>query len=199
MNSLYHNAHFLLSVPNRKSAPADEGIEVAFAGRSNSGKSQTGLARTSKTPGRTQHIVFFELDASRRLVDLPGYGYASAPKALQREWAKALEDYMENRACLRGIVMMMDIRRPFTDLDMGMLEWCEFIRRPVHILLTKADKLKPNPGRQTFRDVCDTVDEFEMDVSVQLFSSLKKIGVKEAHRALDSWFCGETEGVAAEK
>ena len=138
----------MLSIPDPQQAPPDAGYEVAFAGRSNAGKSSAlnaltqrkSLARTSKTPGRTQHLVFFELDGERRLVDLPGYGYAKVPEKVRRHWGLAMETYLSGRESLRGLVLMMDVRHPLTDFDKQMLQWCQHAGMPVHILLTKADK-----------------------------------------------------------
>jgi len=162
------------------------GHEVAFAGRSNVGKSsainaiagQARLARTSKTPGRTQQIVFFEIDSRQRLVDLPGYGYAKVPPGLQRHWEKAVRHYLEDRNSLRGLILLGDIRRGLTDLDRQLLEWCAHKNLFVHLLLTKSDKLSRSAANQALvkvqRDVrLDTV-------TVQLFSALRKVGIEEA-------------------
>ncbi|MEZ5673031.1 MAG: ribosome biogenesis GTP-binding protein YihA/YsxC [Thiotrichaceae bacterium] len=138
--NLYHQAQFLLSAPELKYLPEDVGFEIAFAGRSNSGKSsaintiveQKSLARTSKTPGRTQQLVLFSLDAQRRLVDLPGYGYAKVPLAVKLHWQKTLEQYLQTRQCLCGLVLMMDIRHPMTEFDQQMLAWCERMNMTAH-------------------------------------------------------------------
>jgi len=184
----------MLSIPDPQQAPPDAGYEVAFAGRSNSGKSSAlnaltqrkSLARTSKTPGRTQHLVFFELDDERRLVDLPGYGYAKVPEKVRRHWGLAMETYLSGRESLRGLVLMMDVRHPLTDFDTQMLRWCQHANMPVHILLTKADKLKRGPAMSSLLKVQKTLAE-QHNVSVQLFSALKHTGVEQARAVLDSW------------
>lgn len=190
----YSHARFMLSIPDPQQAPPDAGYEVAFAGRSNAGKSSAlnaltqrkSLARTSKTPGRTQHLVFFELDGERRLVDLPGYGFAKVPEKVRRHWGLAMETYLSGRESLRGLVLMMDVRHPLTDFDKQMLQWCQHARMPVHILLTKADKLKRGPAMSTLLKVQKTLAE-QHNVSVQLFSALKHTGVEQARAVLDSW------------
>jgi GTP-binding protein len=190
----YSHARFLLSVPDPRQAPSDSGYEVAFAGRSNAGKSSAlnaltqrkSLARTSKTPGRTQHLVFFELDGERRLVDLPGYGFARVPETVRRHWGLAMETYLSGRQSLRGLILLMDVRHPLTDFDKQMLQWCQQAKMPVHILLTKADKLKRGPAMNTLLKVQKTLAE-QHDVSVQLFSALKHTGVEQARAVLDSW------------
>ncbi|MES9938030.1 MAG: ribosome biogenesis GTP-binding protein YihA/YsxC, partial [Sedimenticola sp.] len=146
MNPFYHQARFLTSAAKLNQSPADEGIEVAFAGRSNAGKSsaintlcqQRNLARTSKTPGRTQLLNFFTLDEQRRLVDLPGYGYAKVAEKVKLQWQKELAAYLEQRQSLRGIILLVDVRHPLKEFDQQMLDWSAQIDLPVHILLTKA-------------------------------------------------------------
>lgn len=190
----YANAEFLLSVPHPKQAPEDEGFEVAFAGRSNAGKSSalntiTGrksLARTSKTPGRTQHLVFFRLDEHRRLVDLPGYGYAKVPEAMKLKWQHAMQTYLAERQALKGLVLIMDIRHPMTDFDQMLIEWCVHHQLPVHILLSKADKLKRGAAKNTLLKLNRDLTGVE-GVTIQLFSSLKRDGVEEAQQKLDEW------------
>lgn len=190
----YSHARFMLSIPDPQQAPPDAGYEVAFAGRSNAGKSSAlnaltrrkSLARTSKTPGRTQHLVFFELDGERRLVDLPGYGFAKVPEKVRRHWGLAMEAYLSGRESLRGLVLMMDVRHPLTDFDKQMLQWCQHAGMPVHILLTKADKLKRGPAMSTLLKVQKTLAE-QHNVSVQLFSALKHTGVEQAREVLDTW------------
>ena len=167
--------------------PGDQGAEVAFAGRSNVGKSsainalasQKSLAKTSKTPGRTQQIVFFDIDETTRLVDLPGYGYAKAPKDLRKHWEKLVSHYLFQRQCLRGLVIPMDIRRPLTDLDRTMLNFSWEIGLPVHILLTKSDKLKKGRALNTHRAVVRELDT-RPDTTVQLFSARNRQGMNEA-------------------
>jgi GTP-binding protein len=191
----YRGARFLLSAARLAQCPPDEGWEVAFAGRSNAGKSSainslTGnkkLAKTSKTPGRTQLINFFELSASQRLVDLPGYGFAKVPQAVKREWTKQLENYLQRRESLRGLVLMMDVRRPLQEFDQQMLGWALEAAMPVHILLTKADKLKKGPAKSTLLKVRAQLKDHEDLVSVQLFSALKHSGHEELVQVLDAW------------
>ena len=191
----YLTAEFLTSASRLKQCPADLGWEVAFAGRSNAGKSSaintlTGnrkLARTSKTPGRTQLINFFRLSEEQRLVDLPGYGFAKVPLAVKREWTRQLEHYLQERRCLRGLILLMDVRRPLLEFDRMMLDWAVAAGMPVHILLTKADKLKKGPAKSTLLQVrSELADQADM-VSVQLFSALKKTGIGELSKVLNAW------------
>ena len=196
MNPLYRQAAFLTSAAKLSQAPADAGYEVAFAGRSNAGKSsainalcgQKTLARTSKTPGRTQLLNFFALDGQRRIVDLPGYGYAKVSEGIKRDWQGTLADYLERRECLRGLILMMDIRHPLKDYDRQMLDWARHISLPVHVLLTKSDKLKKGPASSTLLKVRAELSRFGPGFSVQTFSALKRSGVDQAHARLDSWF-----------
>lgn len=189
------HATFLKSAPNLRAAPPDLGREVAFAGRSNAGKSSalnaiTGnrsLARTSKTPGRTQLLNFFALDAERRLVDLPGYGYAQVPLAVKARWQAAITEYLKKRAALCGLVLVMDVRHPLTSQDQQMLRWCETAQRRVHVLLTKADKLNRSPGLAALKRVRNELLQYQMPVSVQLFSAAKHAGVEEARALLHAW------------
>ena len=192
----YHVTHFVMSAPDIRHLPADTGIEVAFAGRSNAGKSsalntltnQKGLARTSKTPGRTQLINLFEVKEGKRLVDLPGYGYAEVPEEMKRKWQRALGEYLEKRQCLQGVVILMDIRHPLKDLDRQMIQWSVESGIPVLLLLTKADKLASGARKAQLNVVREAALEFVGDVQVELFSSLKKIGVDKVRQKLDSWF-----------
>lgn len=196
MNKVYRKAAFLTSAAKLKQSPADQGFEVAFAGRSNAGKSsainticdQKSLARTSKTPGRTQLLNFFDLNDERRIVDLPGYGFAKVSENIKRQWQGTLADYLEHRQCLQGLFLMMDCRHPLKDNDRQMLEWAAHIGLPVHILLTKADKLKKGPAKSNLLGVRKTINQISSNFSVQLFSSLKKTGMEEAHAKLDEWF-----------
>jgi GTP-binding protein len=195
MNPYYHRAAFLKSAARLSQAPPDSGFEVAFAGRSNAGKSsalnvlcnQKSLARTSKTPGRTQLLNFFSLDNERRLVDLPGYGYAKVAESIKREWQKSLADYIQQRQCLLGLVLLMDIRHPLTEFDLQMLQWNTFHGLPTHILLTKADKLKTGAAKNTLLKVKKSLSD-RPEISVQRFSALKKQGIDECHKVLDLWF-----------
>ncbi|WP_444678983.1 ribosome biogenesis GTP-binding protein YihA/YsxC [Halomonas sp. E19] len=198
----YQIARFLTSAPTLAKCPPDEGAEVAFAGRSNAGKSsaintltrQKALARTSRTPGRTQLINFFTLgdDTQRRLVDLPGYGYAKVPEAVKREWQQHLADYLRGRRSLRGLVLVMDVRHPLTEFDQTLLGWADDQEMPVHILLTKSDKLKSGAAKNALQQVRSRLREWEDLVTVQLFSSLKREGVDEACARLDGWL-GEAD------
>jgi GTP-binding protein len=196
MNPLYRQAAFLTSAAKLSQAPADEGYEVAFAGRSNAGKSsaintlcgQKALARTSKTPGRTQLLNFFALDGQRRIVDLPGYGYAKVSEGIKRDWQGTLAEYLERRECLHGLILMMDIRHPLKDYDRQMLDWARHISLPVHVLLTKSDKLNKGPASSTLLKVRAELSRLGPDFSVQTFSALKRSGVDQAHAKLDSWF-----------
>ncbi|WGI25349.1 ribosome biogenesis GTP-binding protein YihA/YsxC [Halomonas alkaliantarctica] len=193
----YPTASFLISAPTLALCPDDTGAEVAFAGRSNAGKSsainaltqQNALARTSRTPGRTQLINFFSVmnDEARRLVDLPGYGYAKVPEAVKLEWQKHLAEYLRNRFSLRGLVLLMDVRHPLTEFDQMMLDYADQRGMPVHILLTKADKLKKGPASAALQKVRSRLKEWEDLVSVQLFSSLKRDGVDTLSQKLNQW------------
>jgi GTP-binding protein len=199
----YQSARFLISAPTLAKCPVDDGAEVAFAGRSNAGKSsaintltrQKALARTSRTPGRTQLINFFSLgdDTGRRLVDLPGYGYAKVPEAVKLEWQRHLAEYLEGRHSLRGLVLVMDVRHPLTEFDQTLLGWADDQDKPVHILLTKADKLKSGAAKNALQQVRSRLREWEDLVTVQLFSSLKREGVDEACARLDQWLSEPTE------
>lgn len=191
----YRKAAFSTSAAKLAQCPDDEGWEVAFAGRSNAGKSSAinsltnnkKLAKTSKTPGRTQLINFFELSDSQRLVDLPGYGFAKVPKAVKVEWVKQLENYLAKRQCLRGMILLMDVRHPLQPFDQQMLDWALAAYMPVHILLTKADKLKRGPASSTLLKVQSQLKAHQDLVSVQLFSALKHTGHKELIQVLDGW------------
>jgi GTP-binding protein len=193
----FRQATFLTSVPKANQAPPDEGAEVAFAGRSNAGKSsalntiteQRSLARTSKTPGRTQQINFFDLGEKHRLVDLPGFGYARVPQAMKEQWQRNLTEYLHIRQSLRGLILLMDCRHPLTDYDQQILMWCADVGLAAHILLTKSDKLKRSPAGNNLLATRKRLPEFHPDASVQLFSALKKTGVDEARQVLSDWLC----------
>jgi len=195
-NKLYRQASFITSAAKLNQSPPDEGFEIAFAGRSNAGKSssinalcdQKALARTSRTPGRTQLLNFFHIDEQRRLVDLPGYGYAAVSENIKQTWQGALADYLEQRKCLKGLILVMDSRHPLKDYDIQMLEWANHIGIPVHVLLTKVDKLNRKQQAVALEKVEEALREFSVDFSAQLFSALKRWGVDEAHRKLDQWF-----------
>ena len=181
-------AEFLMSAPKLNLCVEDTGYEVAFAGRSNAGKSsainaltnQKQLARASKRPGRTQMINFFSLgNPDQRLVDLPGYGYAAVPEEMKRVWQKELENYLIHRKSLQGLVLLMDIRHPLQHFDMMMLEWAYSRHLFVHILLTKADKLNRGPANKVLLEVKQQLKKMKLDFSIQLFSSLNKLGLEE--------------------
>ncbi|MFW2178407.1 MULTISPECIES: ribosome biogenesis GTP-binding protein YihA/YsxC [unclassified Moraxella] len=187
---------FLLSAPTFKLCPADTGLEVAFAGRSNAGKSscinaltnQRQLARSSKTPGRTQMINFFHMGSlDQRLVDLPGYGYAAVPESMKIEWQKELEKYLVSRKSLAGLVLLTDIRHPLKFFDEQMLYWAKDGELPVHVLLTKADKLKYGASKNTLQQVKNQLNKLKLPVSVQLFSALNKQGLDELGSVLGNW------------
>jgi len=197
----YQKATFLTSAPDIKALTADTGIEVAFAGRSNAGKSsalntltrQNGLARTSKTPGRTQLINTFSLAENQRLIDLPGYGFAKVPLAVKEKWQKALSEYLMKRESLKGIVILMDIRHPLKDLDQDLIHWAVQSDLQVLLLLTKADKLSPGPRKKVLLEVTEASMAFMGDVTVQVFSSLTKLGLSELEQKLDQWYSAEQE------
>ncbi|WP_277052272.1 ribosome biogenesis GTP-binding protein YihA/YsxC [Zestomonas thermotolerans] len=192
---LCQQAAFLTSAAKVDQCPADSGYEVAFAGRSNAGKSSAlntlthaSLARTSKTPGRTQLINFFRLDDQRRLVDLPGYGYAKVPIPLKQHWQYHLEAYLGSRESLVGVILLMDVRHPLTEFDRMMLDWAAAARMPLHILLTKADKLAYGAAKNTLLKVRQELRKgWGETASVQLFSAPKRMGIEEAHGVLARW------------
>jgi GTP-binding protein len=193
----FTKAQFLLSAPSIKQCPEDAGREVAFAGRSNAGKSSAintltnnkKLARTSKTPGRTQLLNFFSLADDCRLVDLPGYGFAKVPKAMKQAWDRNLAGYLQERKSLRGLVMLMDIRHPLQQYDWQMIRWASQSGMPIHLLLTKADKLKKGPAKSVLLQVKrELAAEGLIDnISMQTFSSLKKEGLIELNEQLQNW------------
>nr|ALK44256.1 GTP-binding protein EngB [Colwellia sp. C1] len=192
-------ATFTLSAPDIRKLPEDSGIEVAFAGRSNAGKSsalntltnQKGLARTSKTPGRTQLINVFEIGDNKRLIDLPGYGFAKVPLEMKKKWQKALGEYLEKRQSLKGLVVLMDIRHPLKDLDMDLIEWAVDGDLPVLALLTKCDKLSQGKRSTEVLKVKKTLDALNGDIRVQAFSSLKYTGSEQADAIICDWFAKE--------
>ncbi len=199
----YRRARFTISAPSLRECPADLGAEVAFAGRSNAGKSSAinrltenkKLARTSKTPGRTQQINFFELSDNQRLVDLPGYGFAKVPPAVKRKWEKHLEEYLRQRRSLKGLVLLMDIRRPLGVFDSTMVNWAAESDMPVRILLTKADKLSGGAAKTELLKVRKQLLPYGELVQAQLFSALKGTGLDELREQLDRWLAEcEPEG-----
>lgn len=194
---LFQQAVFLTTVAHLRDLPQDAIREVAFAGRSNAGKSsaintlagRTRLAYVSKTPGRTQHLNYFTLTDGKYFVDLPGYGYAKAPEAIRSQWEGLIGPYLSKREQLAGLVVIMDIRRPLTDLDLRLIDWFRPTGRPIHVLLSKADKLSRQEQTKALRSVkaeLATWGDAEL-YSVQLFSSLKKTGVDEAEAVLAGW------------
>ena len=196
MSSHYQKAYFLLSVAEPHQLPSDEGIEVAIVGRSNAGKSSAlnklahskRLARVSKTPGRTQLVNVFMLDDRRRIIDLPGYGFAKVPLSAKKKWEVMVNAYVQDRACLKGLVLVMDIRHPMRDLDKQLLEYCEQRGLLVHILLNKADKLSKSAAANTLFKVKNELKDFSNTISVQLFSAHDGLGLKELHGVLDGWY-----------
>lgn len=195
-NPVYRKASFLLAVQNLEQLPDNIINEVGFAGRSNAGKSSaintiTGihsLARTSKTPGRTQQIVYFTLDDEHAIVDLPGYGFAKVPDRVKRHWRSLMDGYFQNRPALKGLVLVMDIRHPMRDFDEQMLEWCLHTNTPAHILLTKADKLSKGAASGVLHKLKDFLQsEGYINVSIQTFSSLKRTGSETVLEKLDEW------------
>jgi GTP-binding protein len=188
----FSTATFLKSASALHQCPVDQGAEVAFCGRSNAGKSsainrltdQRKLARTSKTPGRTQLINFFSLSDKQRLVDLPGYGYAKVPTALKVHWHQHLDEYLRTRQCLKGLILLMDIRHPLRDFDEMMLQWSASAHMPLHILLTKADKLKRGARNNSLFKTREALPE---DVTIQLFSSTEGIGLEQLTRLMSAW------------
>jgi GTP-binding protein len=193
-NQYYRRAAFQISAGKPGQFP-EGGAEVAFAGRSNAGKSSAintlcgnkGLAKTSKTPGRTRLINFFALDEDRRLVDLPGYGYAKVPEKMKKEWEQLMEAYLQQQHSLRGLVIIMDIRHPMREFDWQMLNWCHYYRLPAHILLTKADKLKRGAQQNSLLAVRKMLEESGSDATVQVFSALKQSGLDELVSKLNEW------------
>ncbi|THF62355.1 YihA family ribosome biogenesis GTP-binding protein [Pseudothauera nasutitermitis] len=200
---LFRNATFEISIARSDALPPPHGAEVAFAGRSNAGKSSaintlaghTRLAYVSKTPGRTQLINFFRLNCGAALVDLPGYGYAQVPEKIRRHWAALLEDYLTRRESLVGLVLMMDARHPLTPLDRAMIGWFVPTGKPIHVMLTKSDKLSRNEANKTLFAVRRDLQELGERVSVQLFSSLAKTGVEECEAVVAGWL-GVAPGAA---
>jgi GTP-binding protein len=196
MNPLYFQAKFINSSPHLRDTPPDIGLEIAFAGRSNAGKSsaintltrQNNLARTSKTPGRTQALNFFEINEHKRFVDLPGYGYAKVPLPVKKKWHELMETYLTKRQSLCGIILVMDVRHPMTEFDQQMIEWCHHAQLPLHIILTKADKLNFGAAKNSLLKVQNELQNTAVPLTLQLFSSLKKSGIDEIHHALNHLF-----------
>lgn len=191
--NLYRAARYVISAHQLKQLGEDNGYEVAFAGRSNAGKSsainrltgQKSLARTSKTPGRTQQINIFEIDEQRRIADLPGYGYAKVPEKLREHWRHLMQAYFERRQSLRGVVLVMDIRHPMRPFDEQMLAWCAATGVPCHVLLTKADKLKRGPAQATLLKVRKALPA---GATAQVFSATGGDGLGDLIDKLDGWY-----------
>ncbi len=208
MSFLLHQARFFTTVNHLRDLPPTPQPEIAFAGRSNAGKSsainvlcnQRRLAFASKTPGRTQHINYFEVgpkdERAGFVVDLPGYGYAQVPGAAKAHWEALLSSYMKLRPQLRGLILVMDSRRPCTELDIRMLDWFAPTGKPIHMLLTKADKLNRQESTQALRTTRTLIDRYNKaagfeQLSVQMFSMLKRVGLEEAHAKIESWILPE--------
>ncbi len=195
-NINYQHTHFITSAPDIRHLPEDQGIEIAFAGRSNAGKSsslnrltnQRSLAKTSKTPGRTQLINLFKVRDNCHIVDLPGYGFAQVPLEMKKKWQKSLGEYLQKRECLKGLVVLMDIRHPLKELDQQLVYWAVDCDIPVLALLTKADKLKSGARKAQLTKVREASLSFGGNVQVELFSSLKGIGVDKLRNKLDEWY-----------
>ena len=202
--NLFQNAKFFTTVNHLKDLP-DTPAEIAFVGRSNAGKSSAintltnhvRLAYVSKTPGRTQHINFFELENGNFMVDLPGYGYAQVPEAIRAHWVELLGDYLQQRRQLIGLILIMDSRHPLKALDIQMLDFFHITGRPVHILLSKADKLSKNDQIKTLAAVKKSLKPYteRQKISVQLFSSMKKQGMDEVNQVVGSWFDAHREEI----
>lgn len=202
----YNQARFLDSVTDLRDLPTDSVREVAFAGRSNAGKSSAlnlvagrrSLAYTSKTPGRTRMINFFDLGAGRRIADLPGYGYARVERATRLDWQALLTRYLETRRVLVGTVLVADIRRGLTELDWRLIALAAGTERALHILLTKADKLGRGAGARTLERVRREVEDAGVEATLQLFSATARVGVDDAHGVLDEWFAFPAADAGAE-
>lgn len=192
----FRNTHFVTSSPDIKRLPGNTKAEIAFIGRSNSGKSsslnaicdQKNLAKTSRTPGRTQLINLFKVCEGRFLVDLPGYGYAAVPEAMKRQWQNNMTDYLRQRHELTGLVLTMDIRTPLRDHDRMIIDWTINAQIPLLILLTKADKLGVKARSEALGEVKVQLSEFKGNFTIIVFSALKKIGIEETRNVLRSWF-----------
>jgi GTP-binding protein len=190
----FSGAEFLASAHELKDLPRDSGREVAFAGRSNAGQStainaltRRRLAFVSKTPGRTQTINFFRCGSDERLVDLPGYGYAAVPASERRHWGMLISRYLQERASLQGLVLIMDARHPATPLDMQLVQWYRESGKPLHVLLTKADKLTRQQAQQALRQTQEALARAYPSTSVQLFSGVTGAGVPAAQKILLGW------------
>lgn len=191
----YETAQYLISAAKISQCPDDLGAEVAFAGRSNAGKSSAinaltrnkKMAKTSKTPGRTQLLNFFALSDEQRIVDLPGYGFAKVPEAMKNQWQNQIDAYLQQRQSLKGLVLLMDCRHPMQAFDEMMLNWGQQAQMPIHILLTKADKLKKGQAQNTLLQLRQQISEQNFYATAQLFSSLKNQGIETLKEQLDIW------------
>ena len=195
MKNLYQQTTFIMGTPDSRRVPADEGIEVAFAGRSNAGKSsalnvlteQKSLARISKAPGRTREINFFAVREAVRLVDLPGYGYAKVSKSMKVEWQRNIARYLETRQSLCGVVLLMDVRHPLKEYDQQVLSWCYSAALQTHVLLTKADKLKRGPAQAALLQTRKALERLHPEASSQLFSAHTRAGNEQLQQVLNHW------------
>lgn len=193
------NARFIAGAAQLHQAPADFGHEVAFVGRSNSGKSSAinaithngKLARVSKQPGRTQQINFFEVAELQRIVDLPGYGFAKAPRAVREGWTKLIETYIAQRKSLSGLILVADARHGISELDWALLEWCSHVAVPVHVLLSKCDKLSRSAAGLVLRSVREVLHEAHLDAELQLFSAVTGAGLPQVQGVVSHWLRGE--------
>jgi GTP-binding protein len=191
----FRGAQFSSSTPTLDGLPPETGAEVAFAGRSNAGKSsainalteQAQLARVSKTPGRTQHLVFFDLGRDRRLVDLPGYGYAKVPEAIREQWKGVIDGYLRQREALKGLILLMDIRLPLTPFDQQMLQWTSARQLPTLVLLTKSDKLNRGPAMNVLLQTQKAIKQQNYVADLILFSSETNTGVQDARWRIAEW------------
>ena len=195
MSLVFQHVRFLKSASTVRDFPEDAGAEVAFCGRSNAGKSsainaicqQNSLARTSKTPGRTRLINFFKLGSDARLVDLPGYGYAKAPAKVQQQWQNLMQSYLVHRHALCGLILLMDIRHPLTEIDWTMIQWSEHYRLPLYILLTKADKVNRNAMMKSHTRVASDLERHGFDAGTQIFSATRRTGISQAQKKISAW------------
>lgn len=196
MTTPYQKAQFVLSAADLKQLPVDIGVEVAIVGRSNAGKSsvlnrltkQKQLARVSKTPGRTQLINVFQITLDKRLIDLPGYGFAHVPAAVKRDWEELVSAYFEERESLKGVLLIMDIRHPMKPLDEHLIQYCAEREIKVHVLLNKQDKLSKSAAAKTYQTVKTALKAFGSDVTLQLFSAASGAGLIELEQQLNGWY-----------
>lgn len=195
MNKLYHTTRYISSAYNISQLPPDKGKEVAFAGRSNAGKSSAintitqsrDLARVSRRPGRTQLINYFKVTETAHLVDLPGYGYAKVPEKMRKHWQHTLQKYFQERQSLQGLMLIMDIRHPLQPLDWQMINWCKQAELESHIVLTKADKVSRNAANKSLYETKHLLEDAGVETTLQLFSAHNKTGIDDAHTIIDQW------------